>query len=407
MDGLIIGLDLNDDYTRICCHDEEKTWTIPTVICRKKEEETWLAGEQAYASTLIGDGVIVDKLVKLAAKDGTSTIGGTKYTGSQLLNLFIEKMLEYPEKEFGRREISQLVVSLQQVDAKMIDLLMYCADYLKIPRERVHVVSHMESFIYYVLSQKKELWTNQAGLFDLSSQRLCYYELKVQRGLRRNMVQADYENMEEAFNLEILETPSGCRLADRILCSCGERLLSKKLFSSIFLTGKGFERQDWAGDFMKLLCHRRKVFVEPVLFARGAAAKGADYLQTTTSFPYIFICDGRLKSEVSLKVTRKGREGQLVVASYGDSWYESRSTIELILDGQKEIEFTIAPLDSKKKKTVCIPLSGFPDRPPRTTRIQMNLAFVNETTMAVAIRDKGFGELFPATDALVRQEVSL
>ena len=32
---------------------------------------------------------------------------------------------------------------------------------------------------------------------------------------------------------------------------------------------------------------------------------------------------------------------------------------------------------------------------------------LNENTMAVAIRDKGFGELFPATDAVVRQEVTI
>ena len=48
---------------------------------------------------------------------------------------------------------------------------------------------------------------------------------------------------------------------------------------------------------------------------------------------------------------RRGRENQLVVASYGDNWYESKSSMDLIVDGQKEIEFIISPLDSKKKKT--------------------------------------------------------
>ena len=407
MDGLVIGLDLNDDYTRISCYDEEKSWTIPTVICRKKQEEVWLAGEEAYACTLVGEGVIVDKLLKMVRKDGTSTIGGIRYTGRELLNLFVRKMLEYPIKEFGENEVDQLVISLQQVDAKMTDTLMYCADFLGIPREKVHVISHMESFVYYVLSQKKELWTNQVGLFDLSNQRLCYYEMKVQRGLRRNMVQADSENMEEAFNLDILDSPSGSRLADRILCSCGERLLSKKLFSSIFLTGKGFDRTDWAGEFMKLVCHRKKVFAEPVLFARGAAYKGADCRQSATSYPYIFICEGRLKTEVSMRVVRGQKEGSLVLASYGDNWYESKSTMDFILDDQNEIEFTITPLDSKKKKLVRIPLTGFPKRPPRTTRIQMSLAFLDERTMVTVIRDKGFGELFPASDAVIKQEVTL
>ena len=397
MDGLVIGLDLNDDYTQICCYDKEKSWTIPTVICRRKEEETWLSGEDAYAATLLGEGVIVDKLLKLAAKDGTSTIGGICYSGSTLLKLFIQKMLEYPKKEFGKDKVAQLVITLQNVDARLLDTLMYCADFLGIPRERVHVISHTESFIYYVLSQKKELWTNQVGLFELSSERLCYYEMKVIRGMRRNMVQAEAQNQEEAFNLDILDSPSGSKLADKILCSCGEKLLSRK----------GFERQDWAGGFMRLACNRRKVFVESYLFARGAAYKGADYTHEDTSYPYIFVCEGRLRAEVALKVLRRGRESNLVVASYGDNWYEPKSSLDLIVDGQNEIEFTITPLDSKKRKLVRVPLSGFPARPPRPTRAGLKVGFTNEETMMMVIEDKGFGELFPASGAVVRQEVSL
>lgn len=407
MDGLVIGLDLNDDYIQICCWGREKTWTIPAVICRRKEAETWLTGEEAYAATLLGEGVIVDKLLNLASRDGTSTIGGICYSGRTLLKIFIKMMLDYPRKEFGTDAVAQLVITLDRVEGKILDTLMYCADYLSIPRERVHVVSHTESFIYYVLSQKKELWTNQVGLFELASDRLCYYEMKVQRGLKRNIVQAEAQNQEESFNLDILDSPSGARLADKILCSCGEKLLSRKLFSTVFLTGKGFERQDWAKDFMKLACRRRKVFVENCLFARGAANKGWDYLQENTAYPYIFVCEGRLKSEISLKVVSRGRERQLIAASWGDSWYESKSVLDVILDGQNEIEFSISPLESRKKRTVRIPLTGFPERPPRTTRVEMSLAFKDENTMLAVIRDKGFGELYPATDAVVRQEVSL
>lgn len=407
MDGLIIGLDLNDDYTQMNCYEKEKSWTVPTVICRKKEKEVWLVGEEAYAATLLGEGVIVDKLLKIVKKEGTSTIGGICYTGTALLKIFLKKMLEYPKKEFGIKEIAQLVVTVQEVNTKLMDTLMYCADYLEIPRERVHIISHTESFAYYVLNQKKELWSNQVGLFDLSSDRLCYYEMKVQRGLRRNMVQAEKQEQEEAFNLDILDSPSGKKMADQILCSCGEKLLSKKLFSTVFLTGKGFEKLDWAPGFMKIVCSRKRVFAEDGLFAKGAALKGKDYLDADTSYPYIFVCEGRIQAEVALKVFQNGRELLLAVASYGDNWYESRSSLELIVDGQKEIEFLISHLDSRKKKQVQIPLTGFPDRPERTTRVEMNIAFKDEQTMAVVIKDKGFGELFPASDAVVKQEVRL
>ena len=57
----------------------------------------------------------------------------------------------------------------------------------------------------------------------------------------------------------------------------------------------------------------------------GQLSKGADYTHQETSYPYVFICEGRLKAEGVLKrVMRRGRENQLVVASYGDNWYESK-----------------------------------------------------------------------------------
>lgn len=407
MDGLIIGLDLCDAYTRICCHDRDKSWCVPTVICRKKEEDEWLIGEEAYASTLVGEGIIVDKLLKMVMKDGTATLGGTKYEGIDLLKLYLKKVLEIPKEEFFCEEVKQLVITLQKIEVKLMDALMYCADYLGIPRERVHIISHTEGFVYYVLSQKKDVWNNQVGVFDLSEDSFHYHELKVQRGLRQMTVVAEDEALEESFNLDILDTPAGGKLADKILSSCAERLLQKKLFSSIFLTGKGFEHTEWTTESMKHLCSRRKVYMEPELFARGAAYKGMDYIQEKTSYPFICICEGRLHATISMKVLHREKESQLIVASAGDNWYESRSSVDLIVDGQDYVEFLVTPMDPKQRKLVKIPLEGFPKRPGRTTRVGLHVGFLDEKTMAVALKDKGFGELFPATDIMIRQEVML
>lgn len=407
MDGLIIGLDLCDSYTRICCYDREKSWCIPTVICRKKDEDAWYVGEEAYAYTLVGEGIIVDKLIKMVRKEGTATLCGTKYEGLSLLTTFLKKILKLPMEEFFCDEVKQLVVTLQKADARIMDSLMHCADSLGIPRDRVHIISHTEAFVYYVLNQKKEVWSNQVGVFDLSEDSFHYHELKVQRGLRKLMVIAEDEALEESFNLDILDTPSGGKLADKILSSCADRLLQKKLFSSLFLTGKGFERHDWATDSMKLLCHRRKVYMEPELFARGAAFRGMDYLQEKSAYPFTCICEGRLHSTVSLRVIHKERESQLVVAAAGDNWYESKSSVDLIVDDQDYIEFMVTPMDPKQRRLIKIDLDGFPKRPSRTTRLGISFGFLDERTMAVVLKDKGFGELFPATDAVIRQEVML
>lgn len=409
MDGRKLGLDLCDGYTKLSCWGQEKTWSFPTVVCRKKEEDVWLIGEEAYASALMGDGVIVDKLLKLVRKDGTSTISGVKYRGVEILVRFLEKVLMLPETDLTSPGawVEQLVITIPEVEARLLDCLMYCGDYLQIPRERIHIISHTESFLYYVLSQKREMWNNQVGMFDLSEEGLFYYEMKVQRGMRKVTVVAEKEKLDEGFSLDILNSPSGMKLADKILCACGERFLQKKLFSSVFLTGKGFENQDWAVEFMKIVCARRRVFAEPALFSQGAALRAMDLTGDKTSYPYVLICDGRLDTTVCVNVFHQDKENQLVLAAAGDSWYESKSTVDFILDHQNYLEFSMVPLDSKKTKTVKMVLEGFPERDDKTVRIQTQVGFLDEKTMAVVVKDLGFGEFFPSTGAVIRQEVMI
>ena len=375
MDGLVIGMDLCDTYTHISCMEPEQTWVIPTVVCKNKNADEWYVEEEAYAHTLVGDGIMEDKLLTQVMKDGTATIGGIKYEGIYLLKMFLEKALELPKKAAGSREIASIVIAVSCLDVKLMDSLLYCADYLKIPRDRVHLISHTESFVYYVMSQKREVWSNQVGMFDLTNQSLRYYELKVQRGLRQMQVVADCENLEEGFHLDVLDNTAGARLADRILCSCADRILQKRLFSAIVLTGKGFENTEWAPEFMKQVCSRRRLFVENSLFSKGALMKAADYLQEKSSYPFICICEGRLKTTVSVKVLNHDKEGQLVLAAAGDNWYEAKSTVDFIVTGNPEVEFTISPLDPKKKKLVKIGLEDFPKRPDRTTKIELSLGF--------------------------------
>lgn len=406
MDKLIIGIDLCDAYTQAAVAGRDETWVIPTVICRKKTDGGWYVGEEAYKYTLMGEGVIVDKLLSLAVKDGTATISSVKYQGAELLRMYMERILAMIRAEYPGVPVAQLVISLENMEMKLMDCLMGCADALGISRDLVHIASHTECFVYYVLSQKRDVWGGQVGMFSLSDEALRYYELKVVQGPRQMTAWAEHEDLEEGFSLNVLDSPSGARMADQILCACGERLLQKKLYSSIFLTGKGFGRTDWAPEFMKQVCHRRRVFAEPSLFARGAVLKAGDYLEERSSYPFVCLCEGKLRSTVAMEVMKRDSRIQIALASAGESWYEARSVLEVILDGQEEIELIItSPQNPKQKRLVRIPLEGFPKRPPKTTRVRIAVGFLDERTMVVKIVDRGFGELFPKTDAEIRQEV--
>ena len=301
-----------------------------------------------------------------------------------------------------------MVISLENPDVKVMDCLMYCADDLGIDRRRVHIISHTDSFIYYVMSQKRELWSNQVGMFDLEDENLHYYEMRVQRNTAKMHALAESEKMEEGFHLDVLENDAGRKVGDRILTACADRCLGNRLFSAIILTGRGFDSgTGWAPDFMKKICERRRVFTDPHVFAHGAAVLAADAARRESFFNFDVICDGHLSTEVSVNILDRDKESRLVLAKAGSRWYETKRSSDFIVKGPLEVEFILEPLGGGQKRTVKVPLTGFPKRPDRTTRIRVTIGFLSRAKMVVVIRDLGFGELFPATDTVLRQEIDL
>lgn len=416
MAGLLLGIDLCNDYSQMSCFNlnamdalpitmggDEKNCLIPTVLCKKKGADTWFIGEEAYRYALIGEGIMVDKLIGLTAKSGTATIEGKKYEAEELLELFIGKLLMLAFETQQGDSIEKVVYTIQQLDPVVMDCLVRVSDALGIARSKVHIISHTESYLYYVISQQKEVWLNQTSLFDLTEFGLHYYELKVIRGRTPQIVEVTHEALEEGFSLEILESSSGKHMADTILCSCGERLLGRKIISSVFLTGRGFEESSWAEGFLKLVCNKRKVFAGQNLFAKGAAYVAFDNTQEESSYPYVCICEGRIRNTVAIEAMYQGRKRQFIVAGAGTNWYEAKTSLEFIVDGCDTIDFLVQSVDTRAVKRVSLSLADFPVRPPKTTRIEVIVAFIKEDCMMVRVIDKGFGELFPASGQEVKQ----
>lgn len=420
MQELLLGIDICDDYSQISYFnpqtleaenlgltEDEGSCMVPTVICKEKGTDSWFIGEEAYRCALYGKGTMVDKLVKLAGKKGTATIEGVKYTADDLLQIFVRQMLALPVERLGTDKFAALVFSFQNKNSDMMDTIIKVTDEMGIPRECVHMANHAEAYLFYVISQKKELWINQSCLFDLSENGLHYYELNVIRGRKPQVVEVKHEELEEGFSLEILETNAGKKLGDTILNSCAERLLQRKVMTSVFLTGKGLEDCQWASGFLRFICNKRRVFSGPGLFARGAAYMAYDSLQPESSYPYVCLCEGRLQSTISMQVYHEGRERQLVLASAGSDWYEARAAASFILDNTNVLEFLVTPVGSGRQTKLMIQLDEFPARPNKTTRVEVIAAFLSESKISIRVIDRGFGEFFPSEGQMIRQDFQI
>lgn len=416
--GLVIGYDLCTDYCRISCYKEgqdepedlifsndEDPYVIQNSICKKKGEDVWLIGEEAYQTALFGGGAIVDKLLRLVSVGGIATFDKVTYTAEDLMVHFLDETLKLLFKARKTSKIDEIMFSVQALSSQVLDVIIRAMKRLGVERKRIHIISHTESYLYFVLSQKRELWSNLAILYDLSGDGLNYYELEILRGMQPNVAYAKRTFLEEGFSPDILETAAGRRMGDSIMTKCVERMLANKLVSSCYLSGKAMGScQSWGQGFLKVLCERRRVFYIENMFAKGAVYAALEYLRERSAYPFTLLCEGRISVDIALEAYRNGTAKNLELARIGNNWYETKTDFDLIPEGEQALRLRIRKIGERNYRYVEIPLSEIPKRPDKCTRLGVSLVFTSENTFTVTVRDKGFGEFYPAKEVMIRKD---
>ena len=407
MNPKVLGIALSDISTNLIFYPDDEALIFPTVISKKKGEDAWVVGEDAYALALDGKGIITDKLLKLTRKDGIATIDGTRYEGKEILKIYFREIINAGMEKLYKEKPEEVVVAMSGLEEDIVGDIREAFVGLGYQPNHIHIISKEESFIYFVLSLKKDIWNNKVGMYDLSDVSLTYYEMLVNRNSRKLLVNAESENMDEAFNLQILNNPSGAKLADKILTSVAEKVMDKKKFSSIFLTGQVFAEHEWADGFISYLCSRGKVYLDTNIFAKGAAFKGVDLASENSIYNLTAICEGRLRSDVYITVDNNGKDGKIYLAKAGDFWGEPDTELLMIPDEKEVIDISVVGVDGKVKKNIPIVLDFLPKRPIKTRRFYFRTKFRDDKIMDVEIEDAGFGDMYPPTDVKRNIEVNI
>lgn len=407
MNPKVLGIALSDISTNLIFYPDDEALIFPTVISKKKGEDAWVVGEDAYALALDGKGIITDKLLKLTRKDGIATIDGTRYEGKEILKIYFREIINAGMEKLYKEKPEEVVVAMAGLEEEIVGDIREAFVGLGYQPNHIHIISKEESFIYFVLSLKKDIWNNKVGMYDLSDVSLTYYEMLVNRNSRKLLVNAESENMDEAFNLQILNNPSGAKLADKILTSVAEKVMDKKKFSSIFLTGQVFAEHEWADGFISYLCSRGKVYLDTNIFAKGAAFKGVDLASENSIYNLTALCEGRLRSDVFINVENNGKDGKIYLAKAGDFWGEPDTELLMIPDENEVIDISVVGVDGKVKKNIPIVLDFLPKRPIKTRRFYFRTKFRDDKIMDVEIEDAGFGDMYPPTDVKRNIEVNI
>ena len=257
--------------------------------------------------------------------------------------------------------------------------------------------------MYYAVSQSKELWANNVGLFEYDEDGLKYTNLTVDKRTLPYIVGTDTQDLSHIMSYEALEENQDI---EYMFLNTANTILHKKMVTTIYVTGKGFEKA-WATEALRKLCNGRRVFRGQNLFTKGACYAARALTEEEKLKEFIFLDDDMLTSDISITTYHDAKIHDVVLARAGTLWSDIDASIDIIPDNEDEIQITDRNILSRETRAHILSLSGFAARENKMTRFTVRIRFADRNTCIVTLKDNGFGEFSPSTNRIWERYIKL
>lgn len=417
--NLFIGYDLCEDYSAISCLNpktfepesicvgkDETKQLIPTILGIRKDTKEWYFGTEARQKELDGTCIVIKDLLSKVIQKEEVTILGTSISPIALLERFLKKTLLVIKQYYPNNSIKMLVITIKEMNPVLVEGIYKALEGIGIERERAHITSHINSFEYYALSQGKELFMNDVGLFCYDISGLNFYQLSINRMTTPNIVGIKKIDFSHVLSWDMLSNETDLDRLTMIFDNIARSVLHKQVISTIYITGRGF-MGTWVDKVLVHLCVGRRVFKGSNLFTRGATYFAKDLLEQIKCKEFLFLSDEMVKSDVSLTGYYNGRVSDIMIIKATQSWYEVNEKLDFILDDEDSITITRTDFMTKHKITEKFKLDGLPKRANKLIRIEIRLHFIKQDTLIVTAKEKGFGDFYPSSNRIWEKEIIL
>ena len=428
---LYLGLDLGPEYTQLSYynadtrepesvyHEEAKdTYMLPNIMfysayhkrmgdnqndCYKFIDLSgWCVGARASAYRFEDKGTIVDGIYESTLKNENIEVEGRGYKASDLM----VKMLVLHIKQFtdtlGGFVIKRLTVTVADTDPHIIQAVRGLKTALRLSHDQFNIVSHLDSGLCYIFAQPEPLRNNSVGLFDFGRAGLDFYRIDMTRKYPL-IVTTQHINYHDKMNLrrfgryheDMDET-----FAD-IVKECTEQVF----ISSVFLTGLGFS-ENWMKQSAAVLCQGRRVFVGQNIYTKGACYRSLGGVYTESLSRYFIDTEQTVKTNIGINLMDEKNTFWPIVYG-GLEWFNTRGRVVVFLDDTRRIQIVYQDILTEEEYIETIEIYGLPARPPKTTKLSIEVEYYGADKGAIVIRDMGFGNLYPTTNKIYRKEFDI
>lgn len=404
---VIVGYDLGNKYAQISCYvtgsEEEirtlssvagsSVYTIPLALSKRQGVNQWFYGSEAIRYAGEEEGILVENLLKLARDGEPVQIDGAPIDPVALLTLFLKRSLGLLSQVTNTERIGALMITCEELDHRMLEVLTTATEGLHLKTDQICFQSHVESFYYYNLYQPEELWRHKTIL--------CEYG---DASIRTYCMECNRHTTPVVAYMEEREFPFPVPESDEKMQEIAKKLCENQMISSVYLIGEAFSR-DWMKESLRYLCKGRRVFQGNNLFSKGACYGMMERLTPGENGKnHVFLGKDKLKSNIGMKVLRRGEVSYQALLDAGINWYEAKNTMEFYLLEGRAVEILITSLTGKGNRIARIVPEELQEG---IIRLRISVEMRDDTHLKVELEDLGFGTFRAATHHIWKEEIEL
>ncbi len=393
-----IGIDMGIRWTQVSCYHPglpepetksavagEEAYRIPTALCRCKKTGRWCFGEEASRLAESGEGGYVDYLLPRALKQETVLLD-QEYLAEDLLQIFLWRVIRMALPEQGIKAVTKCVLALKEMTEELASLLLRILEKLGLQGSQVVVQDYRESFYAYAVSQKQELWGYDVMLYSCQGDEIWQKRLTCNRKTRPMVAFVEEQRLGKL--------PEKVKDWDAAFAGLLRESMAKKIVSSVYLVGSGFEG-DWMEESLKVICQGKRAFQGKNLYTKGACYAGV-FQQHREEAEAFYFCEYKMMEHIYLKVAYGDEERIYFLVEAGDSCFQVGKEFRILTEGEACLDLWVQGLDGKKARALRLNLPGLSAARARRNRLAATL-WREGGKLFLRLKDIGWGSMQPGT----------
>lgn len=388
----------------ICQLNNTETYQMPNVMFFSEKEETWYVGNEVSNVRFLEEGTMIEDVLENVDSSEYVMVKNKDYTYEELLLILLKTHIDEFISRWEDGKLCALTVALETYQPKVYKVLGRLREELKLSKEQFYIMSHENAFFQYVMNQDEKLRNNSVAMFEYGTEGMEYYRIDKKYQGKTEIFYMQREDMKTELPYGMLF--EDVEQLDTHFADIARVKMKETYISMVYLTGPGFNDQ-WIEESTKVLCDGRRVFMGQNIYTKGACyhAKLGAYEKDKDC---ILCTEESMPLDIGISVgDTEGRNYFYPIAVGGREWYNMKGKATLFLDDTNRVDLVYQDKVTKEIKKEVIEIHGLPKRPPKTTKLSLEIELFDERTGAIVIRDVGFGKIYPTTNKIYRKEFTV